>query len=384
MKQNIVVVFGGESVEHDISIITGVQTINAIDKQKYNAVPLYIDKVGRWLTSSDFFSVETFSDEKKLKKAKEVCFINNSKHLFLKTKLGLKKWLLIDTIVLCCHGGIGESGAIQGFFEVLNIPFTSPSVLSSAICLDKTISKKILKESGIPVLDYVVLTKYDYESGDSYCLKRVEEKFDFPVILKPSKLGSSIGITICKNKKQFKDGLSLGFKFDNNILVEKFVTNLKEVNVSVLCCDKFCYLSKTESPTFKKDYLSFEDKYLSGNKKTADKPLLDRKIPADIDKNIENKILKIAKEACEILQINGLIRIDFILDKDTNDVYLNELNTIPGSLANYLWKDVFSFSSLIDKMIEGCKINFENNKKIIKSFDSSVLKKNRGVNKLKV
>ena len=381
MKPNVVVVFGGESVEHDISIITGVQTINAINKQKYNVIPLYIDKVGRWLTSSDFFSVDNFTSEKTIKKAKEISFINNSKHLFLKTKIGLKKWHLIDSIVLCCHGGKGENGAIQGFFEVLNIPYTSPNVVSSAICLDKIISKKVLKESSVPVLDYLALNKKDYENNYDSCLKMVEEKLGFPVILKPANLGSSIGITICKTKKKFKEGLEFGFKFDDNILVEKFVTALKEVNVSVLKYDDFCFLSKTESPTFTKDYLSFEDKYLSNKKKTAGNF---RNIPADIDKETENKILKISKQACDVLEISGLIRIDFIVDTKSNEVYLNEVNTIPGSLANYLWKGKFDFPSLIDKMIEGSKKNFENQKRLIKSFESSVLKRNSNIKKLKV
>ena len=382
MKPTIAVVFGGESVEHDISIITGVQTINAINKQKYNVIPLYIDKVGRWLTSSNFFSVENFLDKNIIKKAKEISFVLNDKHIFLKTKFGLKKWQLVDTILLCCHGGNGENGAIQGYFDVLRFPYTSPNVISSAICMDKIASKKVLKESGISVVDYVSINKKDMQENFNSCLKGVEENLGFPVILKPANLGSSIGITICKNKKQFKDGLTLGFKFDDDILVEKFVANLKEVNVSVLKYDDFCFMSKTESPTFKKDYLSFEDKYMSSNKKTETNSF--RNIPADIDKETENKILKMAKKACDVLKISGLIRIDFITDKTTNEVYLNEVNTIPGSLANYLWKDKFDFSALIDKMIEGANKNFKNKNQLIKSFDSSVLKKNSSLGKLKV
>ena len=383
MKPNIAVVFGGESVEHDISIITGIQTLNAINKQKYNVIPLYIDKVGRWLTSSDFFSVENFLDKNKMKKAKEISFVCGSKHVFLKTKIGLRKWMCLDSVVLCCHGGNGENGAIQGFFEVLGFPYTSPDVISSAICMDKILSKKVLKESGISVVDYTVFTKQEYENNFKTCLKKVEGNLSFPVILKPAKLGSSIGITVCKNKKQFKEGLELGFKFDKNVLVEKFVEDLKEVNVSVLSCDDFCYLSKIETPTFKKEIFSFEDKYLSTNKKTASKTNTKKVVLADIDKETENKILKIAKKASEVLNIKGLIRIDFIIDKKTGDIYLNELNTIPGSLANYLWEGRFDFPKLIDKMIESAKINFENDKKYIKSFESSVLEKNK-FSKLKV
>ena len=346
MKPTTAVVFGGESVEHDISIITGVQTINAINKQKYNVIPLYIDKVGRWLTSSNFFSVENFLDKNIIKKAKEISFVLNDKHIFLKTKLGLKKWQIVDTILLCCHGGNGENGAIQGYFDVLGLPYTSPSVISSAICMDKIASKKVLKESGISVVDYVSINKKDMQENFNSCLKSVEEKLGFPVILKPANLGSSIGITICKNKKQFKDGLTLGLKFDNDILVEKFVANLKEVNVSVLRYDDFCFMSKTESPTFKKDYLSFEDKYMSSNKKTETNSF--RNIPADIDKETENKILKMAKKASDVLKISGLIRIDFIIDKTTNEVYLNEVNTIPGQTNE----------SIVPKQVKMKNLNF--------------------------
>ena len=374
MKPTVAVVFGGESVEHDISIITAIQTLNAIDKQKYNVVPLYIDKVGRWLTSSNFFSMDDFLNEQKsYKKTKEISFINGSKNMYLKTKFGLKKWHKVSTIFLCCHGGIGENGAIQGFFEVLDIPVTSPNHISSGICMDKVACKKILKESGIPVIDYEVLSIKDYDLGFNFCCKKIIDKIGLPVILKPSKLGSSIGITVCKNKKKLKEGLELGFKFDENILVEKLVEDLKEVNVSVLRSDKWCYLSKTESPNTKKDFLTFEDKYLLGNKKTA----VDNKriIPADIEKNIESEILKIAKNTCDILNINGLIRIDFIIDKKENKIYLNEINTVPGSLANYLWKGKFVFKALIDKMIEGAQINHENEKQFLKSFSSTVLNK---------
>lgn len=383
MKSTIVVVFGGESVEHDISIITAIQALNAIDKQKYNVVPLYIDKVGRWLTSSNFFSMDSFLKEQKSgKRTKEISFMNGSKHMYLKTKIGLKKWHKVSVAFLCCHGGIGENGAIQGFFEVLGIPITSPNHISSAICMDKVVCKKILKESEIPVIDYTVLTQKEYGLGFNFCYNKVFDKLNLPVILKPSKLGSSVGITVCKNKKQLKQGLELGFKFDESILVEKLITEIKEVNVSVLRSSAWCYLSKTESPNMKKDFLTFEDKYLLGNKKTASDNK--RIIPADIEKDMENKIFKIAKDACEILNINGLIRIDFIIDKKEDKIYLNEINTIPGSLANYLWKGKFDFKTLIDKMIEGAMVECEEEKKLLKSFSSSVLTLNSFGKKSKI
>ncbi len=373
MKLNVAVVFGGISVEHDISIITGVQTLNAVDKRVYNVIPVYIDKVGEWYYSPDFFDVKIFSDGfKKLKSIKKVAFCGD-KFLYIKGKNKLRKWQQVDCILLCTHGGNGENGALQGFLEVVGVPYTSCSVFSSAACMDKVAMKNILKQAQIPVIEGCVVKEKDFEFSQAASIKEVENKLRYPVIVKPANLGSSIGISVCKNKTQLVRALKNAFQFDKKILVEKFIENMKEVNVSVFVSEDEFRFSQLESPKGKNKFLSFDDKYISQQNKSTGMVNCGRELPAKVGFEVKKQILKIAKTACEELDCRGVVRIDFIIETETGKIYINEINTIPGSLAFYLWEDSFSFDLLLDKLIQSAILGVKKEKQKIKSFASSVL-----------
>ena len=374
MKKNIVVLFGGRSTEHDISIITGMQTLNALDKNKYNVVPIYISREGTWFSGKPLFFIETFKAfEKKKKGVIEVSILPSSKALFQHTKLRLKKLLYIDCAVFCMHGINGEDGTLQGLFELANIPYTSSGVLSSAITIDKVFMKKIFENLRLPILPYFYFNSNNYTF--SKVLTRVKKEFDFPVIIKPARLGSSIGIKVCRTEQELEEGINLAKQFDNKIIIETLVENLREINCSVLGYLNECKTSSLEEPINHKNILSFEDKYLN---KTGEKTQKNfnflRILPAKLDKNLEKRIKTMSELIFKEFECKGVIRIDYIIDEDKNELFINEVNTIPGSLSFYLWKEKgTSFEVLLDELILGAIKSHEEKNKFNLLFESNVL-----------
>lgn len=373
-KKIIGIIFGGKSVEHDISIITGVQTLNAINKLKYNIVPIYISKNGDWYTSNSFFDITTFQKDDGYKKYAIKIQLGDGGKVYIDKNKKLKLINKIDFALLATHGSYGENGSLQGFLNMHNIAYSSPDVLSSAMCMSKLTTKLLLQSKNISQVNFTYITQNEYKKG----YKTYKEKFtnfQMPLIVKPSNLGSSIGITYCKNLKQLKNAISFAFLFDTIVIIEEAVSNLKEVNISVLGNSQHCELSDIEEVFVKDNFLSFENKYM--NKESSAKGMENslRNIPAKISKEMENTIKMYAEKAYTELNCKGLIRIDFLINNEEGKVYLNELNTIPGSLSNYLWKTKkYSFSKLLDKLIaysEEDKIL--NDKKII-NFSTNVLK----------
>lgn len=330
--KNVAIIFGGVSAEHEISIITGKQAYNSLDKKKYNVYPIYIDINGNWLYVKNF-------KIKNLKQNNKVCyFVPNSNKLHIKGS-PFKK-ITIDCVLLATHGGNGENGMIQGVLEVSNIPYSSCGVLSSAITMDKAIMKDIFVAHNIPTPQYFLLN----ENSDI-------NNLDYPVVVKPVSLGSSIGIKICHNKKELLDAIKFAKLFDDKIIIEKAIFPLREVNIAVLKHKNQIILSNTEQPLGQDEFLTFEDKYLR-NGKSKSKNNSKRKIPALITNEEESKIKKLAIDLYNIFRCKGIIRIDFLLDD--NNVYVNELNTIPGSLSYYLWD--ISYKKLLDILIDCCSV----------------------------
>ena len=372
-KKTIAVIFGGKSVEHDISIITGVQALNAVDENKYNIVPIYISKEGDWYTSNFFYNIKTFTDNNFCKNAKKV-LIGLNQNLYLAKNKKLKFLKKIDFALLATHGGQGENGCLQGFLESCSLPHSSPSVLGSSICMNKLVTKQILQSLNINVAKYLSLTKSEYKKK-SLGLKEKLSSFKFPLIIKPANLGSSVGISFCKNFSQIKNALSFAFLFDELVLIEEAVQNLKEYNISVVGNSCNCELSNIEEVVIKKDFLSFENKYL--NKENSSKGMENtlREIPANLPMEVEQKVKSIAQKTYFNLHCKGIVRMDFLVNNKTREVYLNEINTIPGSLSNYLWATKkYNFKTLINKTIKYCLEDWENSKTKVTNFSSSVLK----------
>lgn len=372
-KINVAVIFGGKSVEHDISIITGVQTLNSLNKTKYTIYPIYISKTGNWYTSDDFFNIKTFAKQGFLKEksVKEICLINGGTLLILNKKKPVE-YAKISFAFLSTHGGFGENGALQGFLDICGVCYSSPNVLSSSICMNKFATKILLDFEGINVTKFEIINQQEYLKQE----KIIEEKIKnlkFPLIVKPCSLGSSVGITFCKNASKLKDAITFALLFDSCVLVEEVVENLKEVNLSIMGNTEKCETSCIEEVIAEKEFLTFENKYLNNNNSKGMEST-SRIIPAKLTKEVEDKVREFGIKAYNLLNCKGLVRIDFLIDSKTNQVYLNEINTIPGSLSNYLWKDKeYSFSMLLDKMLEYNLQEKQKEQSKVTNFSSNVL-----------
>ncbi|MCI8604488.1 MAG: D-alanine--D-alanine ligase [Ruminiclostridium sp.] len=360
MKIRVGVFFGGKSVEHEVSVISAIQAFNAFDREKYDVIPVYITKDNEFYTGEYMGKIEEYRDIPALiRKSTRVIVVNDGGRTKLvrypMKKFGDSTEAEIDVAFPVVHGTNVEDGALQGYFQTLNIPYAGCDVVSSAVGMDKYVMKAVLKDNGIPVLDCVTVTALEYAKDSDKIIDETEQKIGFPAIVKPINLGSSVGIKIGRDKDGLAEALDYAFTFSGRVLVERAITNLREINCSV-CGDKDeAEASECEEPIGSDEILSFEDKYVSGgakDSKSSGMASLKRKIPADISKETREEIRSVAVKAFKCLGCSGVSRIDFMIDSDENKVYLNEINTIPGSLAFYLWESVgVKYPRLLDKMV---------------------------------
>lgn len=291
-------------------------------------------------------------------------------------KFGDNVMAAIDVALPAVHGTNVEDGAFQGFLQTLGVPYASCDVLSSAVGMDKYVMKTVFKDNDIPVLPCVVVNVKEYTRSTEEIVAGIEEKTTYPVIIKPVNLGSSVGIRKAKNREELIDALEYGFTFSLRVLVENAVTELKEINCSVLGDYEDAEASECEEPVANDEILSYQDKYVSGGKsgKNSGMASLKRKIPADITPEMREEIRTLAVKAFKCLGCSGVARIDFMLDKATGKIYLNEINTIPGSLSFYLWEPMgVKYSELLDRMISLAFKRERENKSISFSFDTNIL-----------
>ena len=368
MKIKIGVIFGGKSVEHEISVITANQGINAIDTEKYEIVPLYISKNGLMYTGELLLDLENYKDlDKLIEKSIRVNLINDGNKVnvvrYPASKFRNNIINTIDVAFPCMHGTNGEDGTIQGYLEMLGIPYVGCDILSSAVGMDKITMRRILKEAGLPSLDYTAFYSLDYVKDEEKVIKEIEDKLNYPVIVKAGNLGSSVGIKKAKDTAGLKEAIEFAMQYSDRIMVERAIQNLKEVNCSIIGDMIEAKASVCEEPFGSDEILSYSDKYMSGGKTKGEKitggaknsgmASLDRKIPADISEDMTKKIQELAVKTFKHLGCTGVSRIDFMIDKDTNELYINEINTLPGALSFYLWEATDkSFTAEIDELIE--------------------------------
>ena len=359
--KNIVVIFGGNSCESDVSIITGVMTANALDKNLFFAVPIYFSKDGCFYTGDQLLDLDNFKNIKNLE-LKKVEFSVGDNTLYYKKKNKLKLLIKIDAIINCCHGGVGENGSLSGFFETVGIPIASPSVLASAIAIDKVNTKRYLKGNNVTTAKWLSIK--NGESVGQVALV-AEEQLGYPMIVKPNTLGSSIGIKVVCNLKEFTIAVLQAFKYDDVVIVEEFLSNATEINCAVYKSGLETVVSECERPMTANSILTFEDKYCGG----------DREFPANIPKVLSDKIKGITKRVYEMLDGRGIMRFDFLLCEDK--VYLNEINSVPGSLAYYLLSSSFKeFRSVLTEIITATIIEHNGKATLEKSFSSNILSGN--------
>jgi D-alanine-D-alanine ligase len=388
MKLKVAVLFGGKSTEHEISIISAIQAIGYINKEKYDVIPVYMTKNNDFYVGDSIGNIEEYTHIKELlAKSTQVIFVKEGDKVSL-MRYPLKKFgnnviSTVDVAFPIVHGTNVEDGTLQGYLATMGLPVVGCDVLSSAVGMNKYVMKTVLKDNGISVLDCKCYTWKDYEDVDGL-VARIEEAFSYPVIIKPLNLGSSIGIKKASDREGLLEALELGFEFSKKILVEHAISDLKEINCSVLGDYESAEASECEEPVNSDDILTFEDKYIGGAKggsKTGAKSSgskgmasLKRKIPADITPEMRDKIRKMAVDAFIALGCSGVSRIDFMIDKSTNEVYLNEINTIPGSLSFYLWEPLgMKYEHLLDNMIQLALKADRENHKVVYSFETNVL-----------
>lgn len=370
MKENIAVIFGGVSVEHDISVITGLQVLANLDRQRDNIIPIYIAKDGRFLTDERFWNIESFAGEDSFGKAKQVILGNGGNLFWVKGKKA-KLLCKIDFAYLALHGGMGENGCVQGLLDCCGVRYSSSDCYASNICMNKFMTKMVAKEQKIPVAKGLLLGEKDKNISAEELFERVKG-LNYPIVVKPNNLGSSIGITFCKDQEMLQGAVSFAFLFDREVLCEEAVSNLREVNIACLGAGNECECSLVEEVTPNNDFLTFENKYLGGGKGMESQK---RIVPASLSKKILNRIEIYAKKMFEALKMKGCVRMDFLMDEKSETVYLNEVNSIPGSLANYLWGNKgYSFGELLEKMKYYATLEQEEKDKKVTQFSSSVLK----------
>ena len=388
MKIKLGVIFGGETVEHEVSIISAIQAINKIDQEKYEVVPIYITKDREWYTGAMLTDVEVYQDLDLIKKyatnvvlyCKNGSFVLQSKGLFKKIITDL------DVVFPIVHGTNVEDGVLQGYLQTIGIPYVGSNVYASVVGQDKAYMRDIFKANDIPVPTYTWFYDTDYKNEPDEVIKKIE-KIKYPVIVKPATTGSSVGIGVANNKDELVKAIEEAINYDSKIVVEEVIKNLMEVNISVLGNYESQDTSVIEEVLSKSSFLTYEEKYIGsskvkgklGAKMSAVKgskgmASADRKIPADISDKMTKEVEELAVRVFKALGSSGNARIDMLIDTKAKKVYVNEINSIPGSLAFYLWdpkgKD---YTELLDDMINIAIKDYKRRESKTHSFKTNIL-----------
>ena len=382
MKIKVGVIFGGETVEHEVSIISAVQAMEHMDQNKYEIIPIYISKDRTWYTGKMLMDIDVFRNFDDLKKYAHKCtLVKKGDMFYLQKTTGLFRRNItdIDIAFPIVHGNNVEDGTLAGLLDSIGIPYVGSNVLGSALGQDKVVMKQVFKSMDLPVVDYTWFYDSDYADTPDDIIHRIDA-LGYPVIVKPAKLGSSVGITYVKEPTNIRSAIEEAIQFDNKIIVEKAVLNLVEVNCSVLGNYAYQKTSAIEEVKGKTDFLTYQDKYLGSGKtkgkgvKSKGMASASRIIPARIDTKTEEDVRNYACEAFKALNLSGICRIDFLIDKETRQVYINEPNTIPGSLAFYLWEPIGkSYTELLDEAITLAIKDYKEKHKKIYSFETNIL-----------
>ncbi|MDR1730667.1 MAG: D-alanine--D-alanine ligase [Synergistaceae bacterium] len=379
MKIRVGVFFGGKSVEHEVSIISAIQAINAFDGEKYDVVPVYIAKNGEMYTGEDVGKIEEYRDiPALLKKSRRVfLYSEGERHLLVQypmKRFGNSVQAEIDLAFPITHGTNVEDGALQGYLKTLSLPFVGCDVTASALGMDKYAMKTIWKANGLPVLDGLRLRAREWYSGKEQVFARIRSAFSWPLIVKPVNLGSSVGIRRAADEEELKEALDYAFHFAETALVESAVPHLREINCAVLGDQESATASECEEPINHDVILSYADKYLGDGGAKKGMSAAKRKLPAEIPPDLRDRIRELAQKAFQALGCNGVARVDFLMNGESGEIWINEINTIPGSLSFYLWEPVgMPYARLLDEMVRLAFKRQREEAEISYSFDTNIL-----------
>ena len=380
--KKIGVIFGGVTCEHDVSIVTGLQLIENADKSKYEIIPIYIHSNGEWYTGEKLLDANIYKDFEKVEPTlKKAAILPTKKGLmvFEKGIFAKNSFIDLDVVIPAMHGMNGEDGTLQGLLELANIPYTSSGVLGASVGMDKILMKKVFEAHKLPVLPYTYFTRGEYEANKDGVIVEIESRIPYPMFVKPSNLGSSIGITKAKDREGLIHAIEVAINYDERVIVEKGVENLIEINCSGLGYGNDVEVSVCEEPVHWEEFLTFEDKYMHGGKgskgtKQSGMENMARRIPANIPETQTKEVQDLTKAVFKSLNSKGVVRVDYIIDKDDEKVYINEINTIPGSFSFYLWEySKVSYKELIDKLVDIAERAWKEKNKNNYSFKSDII-----------
>jgi len=377
-KPSVIVAFGGVSPEHEVSVLTGIQALSALEDSTYHTLPLYISKSGKWFTGENLRDLKNYENLSTLTSAATPCTLTHQADgsAVIKTInsgfFSRSEEFPVYAILTSFHGSYGENGSFQGICETFNVPYTGSGVLASSVGMDKVTAKKLCKIEGIPVVDGIDFTESQWVENKSEILGQVAG-LGKTCIVKPVHLGSSIGVEIVKNEEETITAVETAFRYDHHLLVERVISPLTEINCSVMGTTDDCRASVCERPMGREEFLSFVDKYQSDG---ASKGMAsaDRVIPADIDEGLAESIQNTAIRVFKTLNASGLARLDFLVNSDTGEFYFNEINTIPGSFSFYLWKENgIDFLSLLDELIKIAVQEHQKKNGRVQSYETNLL-----------
>ena len=360
MKTTVAVFFGGRSVEHEVSIISGIQAYAALDRSKYDVLPVYISKDNAFYTGAHMGEIDSYKDLKGcLAKADRVLLVPEGGRVQLvrypMKKFGKNVVGAFDVALPVVHGTNVEDGTLMGMLEMLGVAYAGCDLTSSAVGMDKYLMKAALKQAGVPVLDAAVLSAREYMLDPAAGCARVEGRFPYPVIVKPVNLGSSVGISYAGDRAALEEAMDNAFGFASRVLVEPAVPNLREINCAVLGDADEAEASVCEEPVTSHEILDFSDKYLNNadSAKSAGMSSLKRRLPAELPEGMTERVQELAVQTFRALGCAGVARVDFLNNRETGELWVNEINTIPGSLAFYLWEAAgLPFAAMLDRLIE--------------------------------
>ena len=387
MKIKVGVIFGGESVEHEVSVISAMQAMNKLDQEKYEIIPIYITKDREWYTGEMLKDIEVYQDLSLIKKYGKNVVLYYRDGSFVLQKKSFPRTIVgeVDIVLPIVHGTNVEDGGLQGYLQTIGVPFVGSDVYASVVGQDKVFMKDIWKNAKLPMTDYVWFYDIDYKQDSDEVIKKVE-KLSYPVIVKPATTGSSVGIAVCGNREELVSAIDDAIQYDKKILVEEVVQNLKEVNIAVMGNYEHQKVSEIEEVLSANKFLTYADKYIGAGKgklkgvkapvKGASKGMAsaNRKLPAELSEKVRKEVEDVAREAFRALGSSGNSRIDFLVDEKTNKVYINEINSIPGSLAFYLWEaKEIDFSTVLDEMINIGVKDYKKRVSKTHSFETNIL-----------
>ncbi|NTU73362.1 D-alanine--D-alanine ligase [Candidatus Roizmanbacteria bacterium] len=389
MKSNkirVAVMFGGKSPEHEVSVITGLQVLENIDRSKFDVIPIYVSKEGYLYAGTLLGSISTYKNLQNIAtQAKKLNFSNTPLHKgfvysidsLMDVLKGIPKYLDIDVIFPAFHGGIGENGGFSGLYEALDVPYVGPGIIGGSLGMDKVLMKKVFEQAKVPITKWLWFYRDDWKSHSKDILKKAETTLTFPLFIKPANGGSSIGTSKVNNKKELMNAIEVASFFDNKIIIEESFENAREINISVMGnAGSELLVSKCEEVFSSSGILTYEDKYMGNSKNSPPKGMAQTKriIPANIPKVVEQKIQETSKLIFNTIDGSGVSRIDFLFRESTNEIKALEINTIPGSLSFYLWESShIPFKALITRLIDLAIEKYNEKQKNSVAFSSNIL-----------